>query len=161
MPKSSTLIDGRPSDRRTQNRFAGLRVSDRDARLQDEVHGLRDGQHAVLRQDAGEIAALEVLHDHVGSAVLETPDVEHPRDVLTLDPDGGFRLTLEARHGRPVGEHSGQQKLQRDLLVEVHVPSRNDNAHAPHPEHLLDPVLARKDLPLRHPRVCFQSLLHF
>ena len=43
-------------------------------------------------QRRGEIAALQVLHHHVGRAVLERPHVEHAGHVLALDLDGGARL---------------------------------------------------------------------
>ncbi len=64
-----------------QKRFAGLRsrwtmpsdvrVGDGLAGLQDEVDRLLDGQRAALLQPTPQVAALEVLHDHVRGAVVE------------------------------------------------------------------------------------------
>ena len=42
----------------------------------------------------------------------------------------------------------GQDELERDALVELQVARGDDDAHAAHPEHPLDPVLAGKDVPL-------------
>ena len=68
-----------PSERRTQKRLRRLEVPVNDAErvrlgegvagLQHEVDGLLDRQRAPLLEPRGEVAALQVLHHHVGRAV--------------------------------------------------------------------------------------------
>ncbi len=125
-----------------------VRFGDRLARLQHEVHRLVGRKLALLREQRREIAALEVLHDHVRRAALELADVGDAGDVLALDLHGGARLALEAREGLRVGERLRQEEFQRDLLVELDVVRRDDDAHPANAEDALDAVLSRKDVAL-------------
>ena len=84
-----------------------------------------------------------------GRAVLERADVDHARDVLALDaaPPRAPRAG-SARRRSACSRSSGQQELERDALVELEVPRRDDDAHAALAEHALDAVLAREHLAL-------------
>lgn len=129
-----------------------VRLADRLAGLEHELDRLLDGERAPLLEPRGQIAAVEVLHHHVRRAALELADVADARDVLALDLHRRPRLALEAPHRLGVGEHLGQEKLQRDLLVELEVMRLHDDPHAADAEHLVDTVLSGENLPFVYRR---------
>jgi hypothetical protein len=72
---------------------------DRLARLDHELDGLLDKQRAPGAQPVGEITPVEMLHHEVRRTVVEASNIEHARDVLTLDFDGRPRFAFEAEQG--------------------------------------------------------------
>ncbi len=123
-----------------------VRFRDCLARLQHEVHCLRDGQATVLPEPRREVQPLQVLHDHVGRAGFESAHVRDARDVLALDLDCCARLTREPRDGFCVGQRLGQHELDRHLLVQLQVARGDHDAHSPNTQHALDAVLAGQHL---------------
>ena len=158
MPKSSTLIEklavAPPDTEEVRGLEVAVNDSQRmgvghgDAGLQHEFDGLLDGQGPPLLDPGGEIAALQVLHDHVRRAVLQRADVADASDVLALDLHRRPGFLDEPRHGLRVPEGLRMEELESDLLVELDMPGRDDDAHAAHTEDLVDPVLARDDIAL-------------
>ncbi len=135
------MIASCPSVRWMQKRFAC--VGERLADLEQEVDGERHGHPSALVEPPGEVAALQVLDDHVRRAALELPHVDHARDVLALDLHGGARLAQEARDRVGAADGLRQQELERHLFVELKVVRGDDDAHPADAEHALDPVLSR------------------
>jgi hypothetical protein len=124
----------------------------RDARLQDELNRLLDGQGSSLLQPRRQIPALEELHHHVRSTVIESADVEDPGYVLVLDLNSCSCLAGESRDGFRAGDQLGKQKLESHPTVELDVASRDDDAHAPYTEDTLDAVLATEHVALPNTR---------
>ncbi len=124
-----------------------MRLGEGFARLEDVLHRLRDWDLAALLHELGEVLSLEELHDHVGEARGERPDVEDSDDVLALHLHGGARLAREARLCLGQGGHIGAKELDRDGAVELQVAGDHDDAHAADAEEPLDLVLVVDDLP--------------
>ncbi len=104
-----------------------------------------------------------------GDAALELPHVDDARHVLALDLHRRTRLAHKPRDGLRALQRLGQQELQRDPLVELHVVGGDHYAHPSDPEDALDPVLARDDIALangshghrgRRARPCGGDRLH-
>ena len=77
-------------------------LGERLAGLEDVVDRILDGDLFAGLDHRVEVAAVEILHDHVGGAVGHRSDVGDARDVLALEPRGGARLAKKALR------HSGQ-----------------------------------------------------
>jgi hypothetical protein len=112
-----------------------------DAGLKNEINGLFDRKSAPLREPRCEIASFQELHDHERYPAGQGSYVEHPRDVLALDLDGGLRLPQKPIDRARVARHLGQEELDRDLLIEAHVVRRHDDAHSSESEHAIHSVL--------------------
>ena len=130
----------------------GMRLDERLARLEDVLDGVGDGQRALLLAQLREVHALEELEDHERAILGVAADVVDARDMLALETDRGARLAHEALDVALAGQGMRQDELQRDGLVEIDVPCRNDDAHAAGPEHALDTVLAGDDVAGSHGR---------
>ena len=61
-----------------------VRLGDADADLHGVVDGRADGQRPLALDQLPEIAALQVVHDHVGDALFPDAHVDDARDVLVL-----------------------------------------------------------------------------
>ncbi len=116
----------------------GVRLGDRLARVEHVRDHVGHGERAALAQHRREVAAFEMLHDHVRRAVLELSDVVNPRDVLALEPHDRARLADEARHD--LRRRVRQQELDRDALAELHVHGRDHHAHPASPDDAFDTV---------------------
>ena len=127
-----------------------VRLGDRVARLQHAVDRRADGHRSLRFDEVPEVAALEVLHDHVRRARVERPDVEDAGDVVALEPHGGARLAREPLDEPRVLQPRRQHELEGDLLVELQVRGRDDDAHAADAEDAVDAVLAGEHLAGRH-----------
>src|SRR5262249_31760008 len=81
-------------------------------------------------------------------------------DVLPLD--GGRRATFaqEPLDDGGDGAHLGQEELDGHLPLEVEVPRREDDSHAPLPEHPFDPVLLADGIPRLHRDGHLETKLH-
>ena len=76
------MTESLPSARLMQKRFAGFEIAVHDAEgvglgdglagLEDEVDGQLGGERPALLEPRGEVPAVEVLHHHVGDAVLQS-----------------------------------------------------------------------------------------
>ena len=158
IPKSSTLTDNEPSARRMTNRLAGFRSrctmpSPCASAMASHACSANStacsmGSAPLATKPRSEITALQVLHDHVGRAVVQVPDVDDPCAVLALDLDRGARLLLEASHRSGVCQCVRQQELDRHPLVELQVVRGDDDAHAARTEHPVHAVLACEDIAL-------------
>ncbi len=137
-----------------------VRLGDGLAGLENELNGLFGRHHTALLEPGREVAALQVLHDHVRSTVLKVPNVDHTRDVLALDLDRGPGFPRETRHGFGVPEGLGQEELQRDFLVEMDVMSGDDHAHAADSKNTLDAIFAGEDIALAYSRCRVGIALH-
>jgi hypothetical protein len=111
----------------------------------------------LLLKPRRQITAIQELHDHVGGTVLERPHVEHARDMLALDLDGGPRFPSKPADHVGVSQHGGQEELDRNLLVELQMGRSHDHAHAADAQNALDAVLPREDLALSYAR-CLLSM---
>src|SRR5262249_2095957 len=118
--------------------------------LQHELDRDRCRQGTLALEPFAEVRTGEILHHDVRSAGLERADIDDPRDVFALEPDGIASLAQEPRKRVGIRDGLGQQELERDLLVERHVRRRDHHAHAAFAEYALDAVLARKDIPVVH-----------
>ncbi len=114
------------------------------AGLQHVLDGLLSAERAALLDEVREVAAFEVLHLHERRAVLEHADVGDLGDVLARDLARGLGLAAEALDELSVLEHLGEQEFQRDLLVELEVGRRDDDAHAALSEDPIDTVFPRE-----------------
>lgn len=125
---------------------AGVGLRDGESGLEEEVDGLGDRQWAALLEDGGEIGALEVLQDHVRSAVIEGADVEDAGDVLAFERGGGSGLAQES--GTGVGELGGrrEEEFDRDAALQDEVPGREDDSHAARAEDAFDAVFPGQDV---------------
>jgi hypothetical protein len=113
--------------------------------LQQVIDGFADGQLDALFEQLREIFALEILHDHVRRAILESADVAHAHYVLALDLRYGPRFSAEAQHGVRVGGRVGEQKLDGNSLVELKVRCLDDHTHSTLTEHAFDTVFVGED----------------
>jgi hypothetical protein len=91
-----------------------------------------------------EIDALEVLHHEVRTARLQLPDVHHPNDVVA--PKGGrrTRLVQETSNYCVLPAEGSPEKLDRDWLVELDMPSEPDDAHPSLGENVFDRIPVRE-----------------
>ena len=92
-----------------------------------------------------EVAPLEVLHHHVGDAVLEGIDVVDLHRVVVLDLRREARLAQEALHDVGARSREGLEVLDGDGLVELHVLRLQDDAEPTLADDTLDQVLAGDD----------------
>ena len=117
-----------------------VRFGHGDARLEDELDGLGDGERSRLPEPYGEIAPVEELHDEIRSPRLERPDVDDPRDVLASDLHNRPGLAGEAGDGLLVFHHRREEEFDGDFGVELQVAGSDDDAHAAGAEDPLDLV---------------------
>src|SRR5262249_12738288 len=80
-------------------------------------------------------------------------DVEHARDVLAAEPHDGARLPEETADDVRVREGGRAEELHGDLLLELDVLGREDDAHPALTDDALDAVLAGEDLAARQCRL--------
>ncbi len=173
MPKSSTLTMGLRPGCSARKRLEGLRsrctmrsawacasASQVSSRYLT-ASGMGSGPR--VRKLVGEVAALQVLHDHERGAVVEATDVDDAGHVLAMDLRRRAGLAREALDDLGDALRVREQALDRDPLVELHVPGRDHDAHAALAEDPFDQVLAsqdRADDRVRHnpcPRLRYQN----
>jgi hypothetical protein len=130
-----------------------VRLGERLARLQHELHRLPGRQRPLFLEPGGQIAPLEVLHHHVRLARLQRRHVRDAGDVLALDLHGSARLAQEALGGlrAPEGRHG--HHLDGHPLVELQMTRRDDHTHAAHAQHVLDAELAGDHIAFAHERL--------
>jgi len=88
------------------------------AGLQDVLRRIGELEAAALAHELREVAALEVLDNHVGRAALEDAGVEHAGDVHALDAHRGAGLPVEAGDDVRARGDLGQEELEGDALAE-------------------------------------------
>ncbi|XXU28538.1 hypothetical protein WMF36_05605 [Sorangium sp. So ce887] len=123
-----------------------VRLGDPIAGLQDEQHGVVDRQRTLLADEVPQVAALEVLQDHVRRARLRAADVVDPGHVVAPETSRGARLAHETLEQLRLLGRGRQEELDGEQLAELEVAGRDDEAHAAFSEHALDPVLAEEDV---------------
>ena len=123
-----------------------VRLGDRLARLEDEIHGVARAHGPLLLEERGEIAPFEVLHHEVGGARVERADVVDFHGVLAANLDRRSPFANEARNDVGVLRHLRVEELDRHLLVEMKVRRGHDGPHAADPQHALDAIFADEDL---------------
>ena len=117
-----------------------------DARLQHVIDRERAPAAGLAREQARQILTLEQLHHDVRRAVVERPDIGHPAHVLAAQLRRRTRLAHEPLEHRRLGRGLGQERLERDRLLQVQVASGDDHTHATATDHAVDPVFPRNDL---------------
>ena len=131
MPKSSTFTSGRAVRARVRNRFAGLRSRCTMPSGVGLGHGLASpgagtrrprstGSGPRSRQHLMRDRCRQVLHDDVGSAVVEAPDVHDADHVLALQE--GRRRAPRAGTGSTAASSfaaSRAEELDGDRLFEL------------------------------------------
>ena len=152
MPKSITLSvpDG------STMRFCGLMsrwmTPSLVGHLERAAQLLADGEHdrhregAAALDDVLERLALHQLHrDEVQARHLA--EVVRPHHVPVRDLPRQLDLLLEALQRRRLGPHRfGEERLDRDRLLQLAVPGPVHDAHAADAEHALDLVAPREQL---------------
>ena len=88
-----------------------------------------------------QILTLEILHDDVRRAIFQDADIEDAGDVLALQANRRAGLALKALDDILILQRVGMNELQRDHLVEMQVPRRDDDPHPAGSEGALDAVL--------------------
>ncbi len=121
-----------------------VRFGERVAGLEHVVHGPRDGERAALEQ-APEVLAHQVLHDHVGAALEEASHVVNTNHVVGCDLRREAAFAHETLHERRVLERLRFQVLDGHALIEREVPRDHDDADAAFGDRLLDEVFARDE----------------
>jgi hypothetical protein len=135
-----------------------VRLGQRRADLDRVERRLVRRERAALLQDRSEVGSGEVLHHHVGSAVVEVPDVVHLGDMLAAKASRRARLAHEALDGLGVVERRREHELDRPQLVQIEVRGRDDDAHTAHAENALDPVFTGEHLSFADGRVRHRRL---
>lgn len=87
----------------------------------------------------------QMLHHDVRRAVVHRAHVAHARDVLAADLHRRLRLAKKTAHDLGIARDARKQELDRDALVEHHVPCGDDDTHPSLAEHALDFVLAEEE----------------
>ncbi len=128
----------------------GVRLREGLARLGDPLGRDFDRKGPALDEHVSEVVTLEKLHDHVGDARLEGPDVEDASRVLAPQSDGGAGVAPETLDALLVAERLAANELDRDALIELLVLRGDDDAHAARTDLPLDPVLACYEISLAH-----------
>lgn len=118
---------------------------ERLARLQKVIDRLLARGAPPLIRGLLTIGAVEVLHDDVGRAVFERPDVENPGDMFALNPACGASFARESGRDLRVGSNLWKEEVQRDAPVKLEVVGRHNHPHAVLAKHPIHPVLARED----------------
>ena len=124
-----------------------VRLRDRLARLQDHIDRDRRFLRPVRLDDRAQVGALEVLHHDVRLAeevTVQLADIDHARDVITLELGRRPRLAHEPLHDLVALQHLGQQHLDRDGLTELDMGGLEHHAHPPLADHPVDTVLAEQ-----------------
>lgn len=119
------------------------------ARLQKAPDCVVDRQRAALLEDAREIDAIEVFHDHVGLAAFERSHVEYARYVLARKRSSGAGFPKETLDGVGIARGLHSHELNRHTLRELKMVRREDDSHASRAKDVIDPILAHDDLPGR------------
>jgi hypothetical protein len=168
-PEVEHLHDRSPARLLGQKKVLRLQVAMHDAKRVGLHHGLAgleqvpdcilDWQRAVLLELRREVMALQVLHDHEGRSVLEPAHVDDSGHVLAVDLGRSPGFAGEALHDLGHRPRVGEQALDRDALVEVDVARRNDDAHTPGTQHLLDPIFAGENIAFAQARRRLHSLI--
>jgi ADP-ribose pyrophosphatase YjhB (NUDIX family) len=123
-----------------------VRLRDTGACLQNVFDSIADRQRTMVTEHVREVAPGQVLHDEIGRAGRERPDVADVSDVLGLDPHRRSRLADEAPDGLGITRAARQEALHGVLLVELQMPHGDDDAHSSESEDPLDAVLVGDDL---------------
>ena len=114
----------------------------RGERFEDLLRDARRGQRfqgTALAQDAGQVAAVDQLHDDEGVAALH-PVVEDIDHIRVIELRRGLGLLPEARHERRVAAVLGAQHLDRDVAAELRVMGAEDGRHAALAEQLHEAI---------------------
>jgi hypothetical protein len=114
----------------------GVGLGDRFARLQDPVDGLLGGKRPALLEQRAEVAAFEQLHHEVGRSALQPAHVDHPADVLAIEPGGGAGFEDQPLHGGLVSRQLAAHELERDAALELDVPADTTRPMPPMPSRL-------------------------
>ena len=102
-----------------------------------------------MPQDAREIDAIEVFHDHVGFAAFERSHVEYARYVLARKRSSGAGFPKETLDGVGIARGLHSNELNRHTLRELKMVRREDDSHASRAKDVIDPIVAHDDLPGR------------
>jgi len=124
---------------------ARVRFGERLGALQHVVDRERRGHAPFSLENAREVAPLEVLHDHVGRAVVEGPYVEDTDAMLAANLDRRASLAQKPLDDLGVIAHRPVQALDGHALVELKMRRRDDGAHSSRAEDPLDPILPQED----------------
>src|SRR5262249_54878512 len=108
--------------------------------LQQVVDRRLERPRTALLELGAEITPVEHLHDQVGHSRPEAAEVEYPDEVRARGPSGEPPLTQKPRAQRRVGRELRAHELDGDLLAELRIPRRGDQAHATGAQDLLDDV---------------------
>src|SRR5581483_9875791 len=106
----------------------GMRLGERDARLEDIADRFFDRYAAPAGKLALEIGAFEQLDDEVRDARFGSIDVEHLRDMRVIEVSGGTRFPFEPGNDF-LGHEFGMKNLQRDVKVHLLVHGLVDHTH--------------------------------
>ena len=147
---------------RTEKQIAGLQVAVDDAQpvghgngfasLDHVVDRVIDGQRTGALYQLTEVAPVQVFHDDIGRSARQTVDVQHAHDVFVADLDSGPSFPHEPGDRLGTEGHVGKEHLDGDRLVELDVPSGQDEAHPTQAEETFDGVFSSHNVPnLRHP----------
>ena len=120
---------------------------------------LRRGQPPLPAQLEAQVLPVQILHDHVGGAVLHLVEVHHVDDVGVAQLAGDLRLPAEAGEQLASAGHVRPQQLDREpLLGQPSVPRLVHCAHAPLVDLAYDLIGAIQHLP--HPALCARIACH-
>ena len=84
-----------------------MRVGNGLAGLQHELHRLLDWKRPVLLQPRAQIAAIQVFHYHIGSAIFERTNIDNASHMLALDLDRRACFARETPHYLGVAKYFG------------------------------------------------------
>src|SRR5690242_7452332 len=98
-------------------------------RLEHDFGGLIERERSALVKERGNVAPVEVLHDHVRRACLQRPDVDDARHVLALKLRQRLCLAQEARHGLWTAARLRQEELDGNAILELKVPGSDYDPH--------------------------------
>lgn len=125
---------------------AAVRFGDRLARLEDVLDRVLHGDDTEAREFDAKVHSVEQLEHHVRSARRQGADVEHPRDVLALDRDGGASFSEETCCQIAPPRELVTEKFDGDRGAEREVRRGHDDAHPAFAEDAVDAILLEQHL---------------
>ena len=123
-----------------------MRLREALAGLRDIPNGIEDRKRTRALEDSAKIGAFEVLHDDERGAIVSPPDIEDARDMPAAKPNSGASFAEEPLDPLRVAKRGGEHELDGPELLELDMPSGEDDAHGPLAEGALDAIFAGEEV---------------
>jgi hypothetical protein len=117
-----------------------VRVFQSASSLDDQVHGMGDGQRPILLDPLAQVHPLDIFHDQEMDALM-LAGVTGRHDVGMVELGSRLDFALEAFDGGGVLGDCGRQHLDGDFAGQFLVPGLEDHAHAARAQLVQDKIV--------------------